>query len=132
MDVVLVVDVANVVGARPDGWWHDRAGASTRVLDALAARVGRTLDLGTGPVTLARVVAVLEGRARTACVPAGVDVVLAAAGGDDAVVDVVRDVAASGGGTAPLVVTADRGLRQRLPEGTLVAGPGRLRDELGV
>jgi hypothetical protein len=46
-DIVLVVDVANVVGARPDGWWRDRAGASTRVLDALAALVGSTVDLGT-------------------------------------------------------------------------------------
>lgn len=28
---VLVVDAANVVGARPDGWWKDRAGAARRL-----------------------------------------------------------------------------------------------------
>src|SRR5919107_2725724 len=34
----LVVDAANVVGARGrgDGWWRDRAGAAARLLDALA------------------------------------------------------------------------------------------------
>ena len=43
---VLLVDVANVVGSRPDGWWRDRAGATSRLLDRLAALRGRTL---TGP-----------------------------------------------------------------------------------
>ena len=34
--VVLVVDAANVVGSRPDGWWRDRAGAAARLLGGLA------------------------------------------------------------------------------------------------
>ncbi|HJX43114.1 MAG TPA: hypothetical protein VJ352_05510, partial [Geodermatophilus sp.] len=33
-------------------------------------------------------------------------------------------------GRAVLAVTADRGLRARLPEGTAVTGPGRLLDAL--
>lgn len=31
----LVVDGNNVVGARPDGWWRDRRGASRRLLEQL-------------------------------------------------------------------------------------------------
>jgi 8-oxo-dGTP diphosphatase len=34
--VTLIVDSANVVGSRPDGWWRDRAGAATRLRDQLA------------------------------------------------------------------------------------------------
>jgi 8-oxo-dGTP diphosphatase len=29
--VTVVVDVANVMGSRPDGWWRDRAGAAARL-----------------------------------------------------------------------------------------------------
>jgi len=32
-----VVDVANVMGSRPDGWWRDRAGAAVRLYSELAA-----------------------------------------------------------------------------------------------
>ena len=32
---VLVVDAANVVGSRPDGWWKDRAGAARRLHERL-------------------------------------------------------------------------------------------------
>lgn len=120
------------MGSRPDGWWRDRAGAATRLLAALGPVAGQRLPLGPdgAPVHVVRVVAVLEGRARDAAAPAGdgVDVVLAAADGDTAVVGAAEAVHA-GGGTA-LVATADRGLRARLPAGTLVCGPGRLRDLL--
>lgn len=34
--VTLIVDGANVVGSRPDGWWRDRAGAAARLRDELA------------------------------------------------------------------------------------------------
>jgi hypothetical protein len=34
---VLLVDAANVVGSRPDGWWRDRAGAAARLVASLAA-----------------------------------------------------------------------------------------------
>jgi hypothetical protein len=112
---VLLVDVANVVGSRPDGWWRDRAGATVRLLERLA---------GTGP----EVVAVVEGRARDVPAPDGVRVVRAPGSGDDALVESARELVAEG---RPLeVVTADRGLRERLPPGTTVRSPGWLLDRL--
>ena len=36
--MTIVVDVANVMGSRPDGWWRDRAGAAVR-LHAQIARL---------------------------------------------------------------------------------------------
>lgn len=35
-EVHVVVDVANVLGSRPDGWWRDRVGATNRFLDAVS------------------------------------------------------------------------------------------------
>jgi hypothetical protein len=126
---VLLVDAANVVGARPDGWWRDRAGAATRLLEGLARLPGRRL---TGPdgadLACSEVVAVLEGRGRDAVVPTGVRVLHAPGSGDDALAGEATRLA--GEGTPLLVVTADRGLRDRLPAGTPVAGPGWLRSLL--
>ena len=34
---VLIVDGANVVGSRPDGWWRDRSGAARRLRERLMA-----------------------------------------------------------------------------------------------
>jgi hypothetical protein len=63
-----VVDVANVMGARADGWWRDRAGAALRLgreVQALAAReTGPPVAGGSCPA--AAWVLVLEGRARDA------------------------------------------------------------------
>jgi hypothetical protein len=78
------------------------------------------------PVSFAEVIAVVEGRARDVPAPDGVRVVRAPGSGDDAL------VAATVGpvGHPVLVVTADRGLRERLPAGTAVAGPGWLLAQL--
>ena len=126
---VLVVDTANWMGSRPDGWWRDRAGAARRLLAALEPLVGELAEVGAAPVRLAGVVAVLEGLARSAVVAGGagataVDVVLAARDGDDAVVAVALRVLDQG--QVPLVVTADRGLVARLPAEADVTGPGWL------
>lgn len=150
--VRLVVDVANVMGSRPDGWWRDRAGAATRLLAQLAPLAGRTVAFegagaGSGAVRLVEVIAVVEGRARDASAPAsGIHVVAAPADGDSMIVALAEQPApgsraalagasgaeASGAGSArPLVVTADRGLRERLPAATLVAGPGWLNALIG-
>ena len=40
-DVTIIVDGANVVGSRPDGWWRDRAGAAVRLHDNLAGLAER-------------------------------------------------------------------------------------------
>ncbi|MEJ5945697.1 hypothetical protein WDZ17_10380 [Pseudokineococcus basanitobsidens] len=131
--LVLVVDAANVVGSRPDGWWRDRAGASRRLLDGLARLPGRRV-LGPGgvPGVVLAVAVVLEGRARGAGTTTDdhrVQVLLAPGSGDDAVVELVRELAgADAGDAAVVVVTADRGLRDRLDVGCW--GPGWLRDVL--
>ncbi len=39
--VTVIVDGANVVGSRPDGWWRDRAGAAVRLHDELAKLAAR-------------------------------------------------------------------------------------------
>jgi len=126
---VLLVDAANVVGSRPDGWWRDRAGATVRLLDRLARLTGRQVaGPDGGPLDCTGVVAVVEGRARDVSAPAGVRVVRAPGSGDDALAGCARELA--GQGRAVLVVTADRGLRDRLRSGTPVTGPGWLLDRL--
>jgi 8-oxo-dGTP diphosphatase len=37
--LTIIVDGANVVGSRPDGWWRDRAGAAVRLRNELSALV---------------------------------------------------------------------------------------------
>jgi hypothetical protein len=75
-------------------------------------------------VTCTGVLAVVEGQAREARAPQGVEVVRAQGSGDDALARRAGELAADG--VALLVVTADRGLRARLPDGAAVAGPGWL------
>ncbi len=121
---VLLVDAANVVGSRPDGWWRDRAGATGRLLARLAALPGHAVD----GVPVGEVLAVVEGAARDVPAPGGVGLVRAAGSGDDALAATAAELTAAGRGL--LVVTADRGLRARLPPGTPVTGPGRLLEAL--
>jgi 8-oxo-dGTP diphosphatase len=81
--VTIVVDVANVMGSRPDGWWRDRAGAAVRLHAEIArlAASGRAIlrDEPRGPgepgepgeneaeqATVPGFVMVLEGAAKAA------------------------------------------------------------------
>ena len=130
-DVVLLVDIANVMGSRPDGWWRDRAAAASRLLTGLEPLTGAEVLLPEEPeaVRIAEVRAVLEGDAKRADGPAGVSVLRAERDGDSEIVDEASRLTASG--TTPLVVTADRGLRRRLPEPALIVGPGWLNRLLG-
>jgi hypothetical protein len=128
--VVVVVDVANVMGSRPDGWWRDRAGAATGLLERMPPLVGRTVDLPDGEsAEIHRIAAVVEGRATDATAPAGIDVLAAPADGDTTIVEVAT--AAADAGERVLVVTADRGLRARLPDAVATVGPGWLNDLIG-
>jgi hypothetical protein len=118
----LIVDGANVVGSRPDGWWHDRAGAALRLHQSLVA--------ATMPHD--EIVLVLEGAARRG-VPAGqqgrVLTMHARHSGDDAIVDETRT--RSRGGWNVTVVTADRALRSRVEaEGGRPTGPSWLLERL--
>ncbi|WP_028938632.1 hypothetical protein [Pseudonocardia spinosispora] len=123
--MTLVVDAANVVGSRPDGWWRDRAGAAARLVAAVeAALEAGTLD---GPVLV-----VVEGAARPGVaegrIGAGLTVVHAERDGDSTIVEQVAALTRDGAST---VITADRGLRDRvLAEGASVLGPSWLLDRI--
>ena len=124
---MLVVDVANVMGSRPDGWWRDRAGAATRLMSELAPLAGAEVRAPDGvPLVVSRVLAVLEGHARDAHAPEGVEAVRATADGDTTVRALATDLVAAG--QLVLVVTADRRLRASLPAAAVVAGPRWLLD----
>jgi hypothetical protein len=119
---LLVVDAANVVGSVPDGWWRDRVGATVRLRDALAATDDLPDTDGGPPVPgPLEVVLVVEGQARGVPSVPGVRVVAAPGSGDDAIVELVSTLDPH---RECVVVTADRGLRERLaPYGVRVRGP---------
>ena len=129
--VTIVVDVANVMGSRPDGWWRDRAGAAVRLhgeIARLAASGRAVLPDEPGPAGEAEppgFVMVLEGAARAAAAriePGEVGIVQARGSGDDEIVAVVRDLPGR-----RVVVTADRELRERCAAaGAEILGPGWL------
>jgi 8-oxo-dGTP diphosphatase len=146
--VTIVVDVANVMGSRPDGWWRDRAGAAVRLHDqivrlaasgrAILPAVARTPEDARTPDDAERpgFVLVLEGAANAAVArmppqesgapgpvrPGEVRVVQARGSGDDTIVAVVRELPGR-----RVVVTADRELRARcVAAGAEILGPGWL------
>ncbi|QIS02270.1 hypothetical protein F5X71_08000 [Nocardia brasiliensis] len=123
---LIVVDAANVVGSRPDGWWRDRAGAARRLLDKLTALDQRLAEP-------AEVVVVLEGAAKAAATdaPDALRVVAALGSGDDAIVEVVLTAVQDDIDRPVIVVTADRGLRERVESlGADTIGPSWLLDLL--
>ena len=136
--VRLLLDTANVLGSRPDGWWRDRAGATGRLLADLAATLPRTIELpGGGFGWLPRVEAVLEGQAVDAvAVDARVPVHVASGSGDDALAELASARSHSATLTEVVaeltaVVTADRGLQARLPESVLRLAPSTVLSWLG-
>ncbi len=144
--LTVIVDVANVMGSRPDGWWKNRVGAARRLLDDLAGLASRGVGVvpGLAPGTtldrwFPRYIAVLEGAAAAAggddlADPEGADagwashlvVARAAGSGDD---EIARLAALTPG--ERLVVTADRELRARCEDaGAKVTGPRWLLGQL--
>ena len=118
MRPAIVVDVANVMGSVPDGWWRDRAGAAGRLLArivALAADGVPAASLGrAGHTWFPQWSAVVEGQARGVDEAVGVGLVRAEASGDDAIVDQTRRLVAAGFDVT--VVTGDRALRERVTD----------------
>jgi len=118
---LVVIDAANVVGSRPDGWWRDRAGATARLRDRLATLGAR--GLGELPPPL-DVLLVVEGAARGVPAIEGVRVHAARGSGDDAIVALLKSEPAD---RTRVVVTADRELRERVRRlGATVLGPRAL------
>ncbi len=119
---VLVVDGANVVGSRPDGWWRDRAGAAARLHGRLAV----------ADTSWDEIVLVLEGQAKGG-VPRGRDghlrTVHAAKDGDAAIT--AEAATARERGDTVMVVTADRALQQRVQAlACQTMSPGWLLDQI--
>jgi predicted RNA-binding protein with PIN domain len=119
---VLIVDGANVVGSRPDGWWRNRALAARRLQE----------QLSTAALPHDEIVLVLEGAARQGN-PAGRDGRLhtlhAHGSGDDAIVETVTTEVRDGRDVT--VVTADRLLRKRVEAaGATSVSPSWLLDQL--
>ncbi|WP_372728056.1 NYN domain-containing protein [Nocardioides sp.] len=122
MSTTLVVDGANVVGSRPDGWWKDRAGAARRLHEGLLV-ADTSYDV---------IVLVLEGQAKGGVRP-GRDghlrTVHAKRDGDEAIVAEAR--AAVERGDRVTVVTADRFLQARVEGvGAMAMSPTWLLDQL--
>lgn len=129
----VVVDVANVVGSVPDGWWRDREGAASRLVAQLSHLAGRGVPASALELPeqtwYPRWIAVVEGQARDADDAAGVEVDRAEASGDDAIVAATRRAVEAG--ERVTVVTSDRGLAERaIGEGARVQGARWLRDLL--
>ncbi|HVW39734.1 MAG TPA: NUDIX domain-containing protein [Amycolatopsis sp.] len=135
-ELVLVVDGANVVGSRPDGWWRDRARAAAGLRDRLARLVragvpGAEFAMSDDWSWWPRVVLVVEGQARDVEPIEDVKVVSAPRDGDSAIVDAVRGLRADRPGDHVAVVTADRALRDRVSaEGASLLGPTTLLNRL--
>lgn len=122
MTTTLIVDAANVVGSRPDGWWKDRAAAARNLHERLL----------TADVPGDEVVLVLEGGAKGG-VRAGRDAhvrtVHAPKDGDATILAEARRAAEAG--RRVTVVTADRALAANVSgAGALVLSPSWLLDLL--
>jgi 8-oxo-dGTP diphosphatase len=124
---VLVVDTANVMGSRNDGWWRDRHGAATRLRDQIDRLDG--VPLPPFDVAYPELVMIVEGKAKDVGDAEHVRAVRAEHDGDDTIVATVKQL------TAPdvdvHVVTADRELKRRcVAEGAHTLGPRWLLNQL--
>jgi uncharacterized protein YaiI (UPF0178 family) len=119
-----LIDASNVIGSRPDGWWHDRVGAARRLVASVrawAAEEGATavVVLDSGPDELL-------GEAD------GVAVLRATRRGRDAADDeIVRLLAADPAPDEVRVITSDAALADRVRAlGAGVEGAGEFRSRL--
>ncbi len=140
MPLTIIVDAANVVGSRPDGWWRDRAGAAERLVGQLSVlasdgvtRLPESVDAPELEHWFPQFVVVLEGAACAAQTDDAVsrtgsrlEIVRARGSGDDQIARLAEQT-----NGRRLVVTADRELKARCEvAGAAVTGPRWLLDLL--
>ncbi|WP_295012711.1 NUDIX hydrolase [uncultured Microbacterium sp.] len=131
--LVVVVDAANVVGSVPDGWWKDRAGATARLRDRLAAWIREGVEGSRVALSATRcypqVLLVVEGQAKKVADPEDaadaacpLRIVRAGGEGDDTIVEVVHTQLAAA--DRVIAITSDRGLIARIDA---LTGPDGIR-----
>ncbi|MCF6389279.1 DUF188 domain-containing protein [Mycobacterium sp. MBM] len=117
-----IVDAMNVVGSRPDGWWRDRAGALTALVEQLerwAARGGHQVT-----VVLERPMPLESEVVTVVCAPR--------AAPDSADDEIVRLVGSDDAPSGLTVVTSDGALASRVHDAGAATFPaGRFRELLG-
>ncbi len=136
VDLHVVVDAANVVGSRPDGWWRDRRGAAEKLIGGISALAEAGVPAGFADLHGERWWptwhVVTEGAARGArhtTASTAVEIHEAPGEGDDAIAARAADLAAEA--ARVVVVTADRELRRRCESaGAAVVGPRTLLELL--
>ena len=120
-----IVDGNNVMGARPDGWWRDRAAA--------AANLARQID-GFARSSGDPFVLVFDGRARDLGLPddTPLETAFASRPGPNAADHAIAErIEADAEPTAVRVVTSDRELATRVrAAGAEIEGAGRFRARL--
>lgn len=129
----LIVDGANVMGSRADGWWRDRAGAMARLHGELVELAAQGIGVpppgggdGAGQPAVPwfpRILLVVEGKSRAVAglvaADPRVEIVLAPGEGDDEIARLAGSVPGR-----RFVITADQALRDRsIRAGAEVAGP---------
>ena len=117
-----LIDGNNVMGSRPDGWWNDRPKAMARLAQEVAVWCRSHDDA---------VLVVFDGRTidEVGLLAGGnLTIRFAQRSGRNAADDVLVELAEDG----DRLVTADRGLRARLPEGVQVIGPRAFLDTIGA
>lgn len=111
----------NVIGSRPTGWWRDRRGAMSELVEVLAGYAAQSGE---------DVVVVLDSKPfELPEAAAGIDVRFASAPGPDAADDVIVEIVGADADPAAIVVaTSDRRLARRVRMlGAETIGAGALR-----
>lgn len=137
----VIVDMANVIGSVPDGWWHDRRGATERLRDRISTLATAETGCRAGFVWQAALqdgiteiypdwLCVTEGQARNITGAPGITVIPAEGLGDDTIAKLASERTKDS--AAVCVVTSDQELRGRVAGfGAHIRGAKKLLKLLG-